>query len=69
MNLINSSWGKIYTFTSNTDASVLTVSTRDSQGRLVYTFNPLFASNSNIFTPLAAAYQYYQIQLSLRYSF
>ncbi len=69
MNLINSGWGKIYTFTSNTDASLLTVATRDAQNRLVYTFDPQFASNSNIFTPFAAAYQYYQIQVSMRYSF
>jgi hypothetical protein len=69
MNLVNSKWGKIYTFTANTDASVLTVGTRDGQGNPVYTFNPLNASNSNIFTPLNAAYQYYQIQLSVRYAF
>lgn len=69
MNLVNSGWGKIRTFTPNTEASLLTVATRDSQGRLVYTFDPQFASNSNIFTPFSAAYQFYQIQLSLRYSY
>jgi hypothetical protein len=69
MNLVNSGWGKIRTFTGNTEASLLTVATRDSQGRPIYTFDPQFASNSNIFTPLAAAYQFYQIQLSVRYSF
>ena len=69
MNLVNSGWGKIRTFTANTDASLLTVATRDAQSRPIYTFDPQFASNANIFTPLAAAYQFYQIQLSIRYSY
>ena len=69
MNLVNSNWGKIRTFTVNTEAPLLTVATRDGSGNPVYTFNPMFAQNSNIFTVFNAAYQYYQIQLSMRYSF
>jgi hypothetical protein len=69
MNLVNSSWGKIRTFTGNTEASLLTVATRDASGNPMYTFNPINASNSNIFTAFNAAYQFYQIQLAVRYSY
>ncbi len=69
MNLVNSGWGKIRTFTANTESSLLTVASRDAAGNPIYTFNPIFASNANIFTPLNAAYQYYQIQLSFRYAY
>ena len=69
MNLVNSKWGKIRTFTGNTEASLLTVANRDASGNPIYTFNPMFQSNANIFTPLNAAYQYYQIQLAVRYSY
>lgn len=69
MNLINSGWGKIRTFTANTEASLLTVATRDASGNPVYTFNPIYASNSQIFTAFNAPYQFYQIQLAMRYSF
>jgi hypothetical protein len=69
MNLVNNNWGKIRTFTANTEASVLTVASRDAAGNPIYTFNPIFASNSQIFTAFNAPYQFYQMQLSLRYSF
>ena len=69
MNLVNSQWGKIRTFTANTEASLLTVVNRDGAGNPIYTFNPIFKDNSQIFTAFNAAYQYYQIQLSMRYSF
>jgi hypothetical protein len=69
MNLVNSNWGKIRTFTGNTEASLLTVASRDGAGNPIYTFNPIFAQNSNIFTAFNAAYQYYQIQLSMRYTY
>ncbi len=69
MNLVNSNWGKIRTFTGNTEASLLTVANRDGAGNPIYTFNPIFAQNSNIFTAFNAAYQYYQMQLSLRYTY
>ena len=69
MNLVNSGWGKIRTFTSNTEAYELTVASRDASGNPIYTFNPLYASNAQIFTVYQQPYQFYQIQLAVRYSY